>query len=204
MATLSEARAYLERVKREVQRPYSFYQQYRAQWKEQAEQIARVTLLQLRPDTVPVDQWAAAVERTVETVAAELIDDEMVGVHLWMLKVVEPGTAAEPYPTAVPFEAIVEWVQAGMNGEDGGKRIRDEPGGVDEGKTARAVAWRVFHALRLNKNPRLLTAIQGWMATAGPPQILQALDNVQIAWEEFFSVQAVEDFQRWLAVVVAE
>lgn len=205
MASLAEAREYLQRVKREVERPIGFYEEYRPAWREQAAQIARVTLQQLRPDSVQPDQWAAAVEQTIETVTAELIDDEYVGVNLWMLRMIEPSKpGVSPYASVITFEALVDWVQAGMNGEEGGKRIRDEPGGVDEGKSARAIAWRVFHALRLNKNPRLFTAIQSWMKTAGPPQVLQALDNVQVAWETFFSVQGPMDFTKWLERVIAE
>lgn len=206
MATIQEAREYLLGIKKKLERPEGFYRENVAQWKVAAQHVATTTLLAARPESVEEGAWEKAVEAAVETVAVELTNEEAVGARIWMMREIEPSKPGlEPYPTAIPFEVIVDWVQAGMNGEEGGKRIRDGVGEIDRDprtggqKTARQIAWRVFHAVRLGTNPRLAVAIQQWMQTAGDPQVLQAMDSVQTAWEEFFTVKALDDFGRWVA-----
>lgn len=205
MATIALAREWLLGIKRQVERPVGFYIQHRASWRDSAAQIARATLLQLRPETVPVEKWREQVEKRVEGLVVELIDEEVVGLSLWMLRSSEPSApGVTPYATAVDFETIVEWVAAGRAGEEGGKDLKDWPGGRDYNQGDRAIAWRVFHAIRLNKNPRLLPHILEWAGTAGTSAVFQAVDNVELAWEAFFSVQAPRDMERWLGEVCRE
>lgn len=211
MSTIAEARAYLLRVKTDLERPDRFYREHYLYWRDLARQVAEATLVRVQPPHVSDEAWTVAIANAMETLIAQLLEaDGMVGATIWMLRSIEPSApGALPYPSPVPFESIVDWVAAGRAGEDGGKHLRLGAGEMDSHpdgspKSDREVAWRVFHAIRLNKNPRLLGSIQQWMDVAGDPQVLQAMDAVQTAWDEFFTVQCAEDWTRWVAAVIRE
>lgn len=206
MATIAQARAWLTGIKQKIERPHSFYREHYLLWRDLARRVAGATLERLRPANVDPAKWAMAMAEALETVGSALIDDaDSVGARLWMLRHIEPSKPGmEAYPSIIPFETIVEWVRAGREGEEGGKRLLLGAGQRDEGRTDRQIAWRVFHAIRLNKNPRLALAVTTWAAGAGTPQVLQAVDAVQTAWEEFFTVQCGQDWHRWVARVIRE
>jgi hypothetical protein len=206
MATIGDARKWLTGIKTTLERPASFYREHVIYWRELATALARTTLQQMRPATVPADKWAEAIEHSVASIGAALIEEsDLVGLRIWMLKSIDPSKPdVEPYRSIIPFETIVEWVAAGRAGEEGGKHLRLGAGEIDSGKNDRQIAWRVFHAVRLNKNPRLAEAIMKWAGGAGTPQILQAMDAVQVAWNEFFIVQSGQDWTRWVARVIRE
>lgn len=207
MASIRQAMDYLQRVKAEVERPMSFYRSHYIFWRELAMRVAGQTLERLKPNNVKAEAWTAAVARSLETVATALIDEaEVVGARIWMLRQIEPSVpgGASPYNAVVPFETIVDWVAAGREGDEMGKHIRNAPGEIDYGKTDRQIAWRVFHAIRLGKSPGLIAAVKLFQMDSGDAQVLLVFDHVQAAWEEFFAVQCVEDFTRWLAAVIKE
>lgn len=206
MATIRQAIDYLQRVKSEVERPINFYRSHYIYWRELAMRVAGQTLERLKPNNVRAEAWTAAVARSLETVATALIDEDVVGARIWMLRQIEPSLPGgqTPYNAVIPFETIVDWVSAGREGDQMGKRLRDAPGEIDYAKTDRQIAWRVFHAIRLGKSPGLIAAVKQFQEGSGDAQVLLVFDHVQAAWEEFFAVQAVDDFRRWLAGVLKE
>ena len=206
MASIAEARKWLTGIKTKIEKPKDFYREHYLSWRDLAKRVARTTLERLKPENVTAEKWAAAIDTSLETVSTALIDGaDYTGALIWMLRSIEPSRPGlEPYNTVIPFETIVEWVRAGREGDPAGKHLQEGHGGIDADKTDRQIAWRVFHAIRLNKNPRLNEAIIAWAAGAGVPQVLQAVDAVQVAWEEFFTVQCGQDWQRWVAGVIRE
>lgn len=206
MATIAQARDYLLRVRAEAGRPMSFYRTHYIFWRELAMRVAGQTLERLKPPNVRMEAWTAAVARSLETVATALIDEDGVGARIWMLRQIEPSVpgGASPYNAIVPFETIVDWVAAGRAGDPLGKNLRESPGEIDYGKTDRQIAWRVFHAIRLGKSPGLTAAVKSFQENSGDAQVLLVFDHVQAAWEEFFAVQAPDDFRKWLASVIRE
>lgn len=206
MATINQARIWLTGIKGKLERPSAFYREHYLLWRDLARRVAATALERLKPANVGVQQWNAAVAVSLDTVSSALVEGaDFTGAAIWMLRHIEPSKPGlEPYPSMIPFETIVEWVRAGREGEAGGKRLRLGGGEIDEGKTDRQIAWRVFHAIRLRKNPRLYEAVMAWASEAGTPQVLQAVDAVQVAWEAFFTVQCAEDWTRYVAAAIRE
>lgn len=206
MATIAEARKWLTGIKTTLERPIDFYRTHYLYWRDLAKKVAGTTLERVKPANVSMEQWRKAIDTALETVSSALIDaPDTVGARLWMLRQIEPSPAGfAPYRAAVPFETLVDWVAAGRAGDEEGKHLRDAPGEIDFGKTDRQIAWRVFHAIRLNKNPALLDAVREFQNVSGDAQVLLVFDAVEIAWQEYFSVQVVEDWVKWVAMVIRE
>lgn len=212
MATIAEARKWLTGIKATLERPVDFYASHYQQWRQLAASVAETTLQRLKPANVTQEKWTIAIARSLTTLSAELISSaDVVGARLWMLRQIEPSAAGfAPYHEYVPYETVVDWVAAGRAGDELGKKLELFAGGRDvkaDGtpKTDRAVAWRVWHAIRLDHNRAgLVAAINEFAEQAGDPQVLKAMDAVQEAWNIYFSVQVVEDWKRWVATVIRQ
>ena len=101
----------------------------------------------------------------------------------------------------IDFDTILRWVHAGRSGDPLGKRILSIPGEVDAGKTDKAIAWRVFHALRLRNGSnieRLKNAIQEFSVEAGIGSLDAWVAAILPLWQEVFTARVSVDWNEWV------
>lgn len=202
----AEALDHVRSFERDLTSPVSFYAEHRAEYHRQAVVIARKLLLALRPDSTHQDEWHRKVEMIVDRVATDLIAS---GGGL-IFAFAAPRDRADgslsssenrPAEQVMSFEDIERWVQAGLDGEPGGKRITAIDWKLLAEKGTRGVASVVMKAYYSSRPDarytRLRRAIQRYFHGARQQDAEPLLDAVSAAWKEHFAAVIPRDLRKW-------
>ena len=204
MATvdLDEAIERLRDTRDALADPTPFYSANKPAWLE----LAKTTVVQLLgpnvPDGTEPQRWAETVAEIAEAVSGALFEThELTGLTIFAV-IGGALPQGEGYRAVVDYETIVRWVEAGRRGDPLGKHLRE----IDDGLTDRAIAWRVFHALRVKTGgniDRLKLAILSFASAQGVGDMGSWLDAVEKAWLEIFTVRVETDWKSWVTTQLA-
>ena len=191
----------LERIQIRLENVELFYTMHRDSWRT----LAQVTVSQylaahMPPGTDP-SRWTDVIEELTARVTAVLFEDsKTMGLVLFLSTAgIEP--TGEGYFAVIDYDTILRWVHAGRSGDPLGKRILSAPGGMDAGKSDDAIAWRVFHALRVKSGSniyRLREAIEAFAVESGVSKLDAWLMAILPVWFEVFTARASEDWREWV------
>jgi hypothetical protein len=162
-----------------------------------------------------VARWKHRVEVTLDRITTEL----MLGGWGMILSISSPPDAegnldpkeSRPQDQRVDHKDVVEWIRAGLAGEQGGKRItaRDKKILDDPRQGEKGLATIVMRAYYSRKAPpnyiRLRKAIQRYLSGAVDDATGNSLlDAVATAWVEHFSVRFPRDLKTHVSRLVRQ
>lgn len=197
-----ELLADVDRLERELEEPASFYREHREEYYRQAAEITRRVLMMAAPQGANPHDWKRKVERIVDRVTAELLVGNN-GIVFTFGADLETADGQRPVKQVMTYTDIEEWIKAGLEGVDGGKRITAIDEKVMAEKGIKGVASIVMKAY-YSRNPdaryeRLRRAIQRYFLGARPAAEEPLLDLVAAAWHAHFSVVIADDLERHAA-----
>lgn len=165
------------------------------------------------PDAVA--RWKHRVNVTLDRITCEL----MLGGWGMVLSISQPPESEgaldpkefRPASQRVDHKDVVEWIRAGLAGEEGGKRLTDKDRKIldDPKQGEKALATIVMRAYYSRKSPanytRLRKAIQRYLSGAVDTSTGNALlDAVAVAWIEHFSARFPRDLKAHVSKLARE
>lgn len=203
---MSAVRGLIEKMKAlraDVTSPHVFYEAHREPWLALARRTVREVLANLRPAETDAEAWARQIEFTAEAVAAHLLALEDAGVVITLSTVSLDAPDLAPRLGFSP-EEVKRWVAEGRGeNETGlGKRLDER----DAGKSDLQIAWRILYALKLNKSGAegLRAALNKFLGRETGADVGALYPEILRAWVEVFTVQAGEDWRKWVTGRVAK
>lgn len=205
----------IEKFDEKLNRPVAFYQEVGQSYHVTARMIATRVLMGAMPPGEDAERWKVKVDRAVTRIVAQSMSYG--ALVLTMFEEAESGAlapkSARPAAQRIGHADVVEWIKAGVNGMEGGKKItatdrkRIADAGSEE-KGYRAIATIVMRAYYSNRAPanytRLRRAIQGYLFGTDEESGSKTLDAVAIAWVEHFTVRQHRDLKGYVGRLCRE
>ena len=202
-----EAIEKLQGLKANLSQPLLFYAGKRAEWETLAAKIAYDSLTALCPPHIDPDLWRQAVQTATNsvTVTAHMVE---IGVVVTLSEIpFEADESTDPNHFSIRgirVSDVQRWVQGSMDGtieKDVSKRLDHR----DQNKSSLQIAWRILHALKLNKPGAggLEAAIKKFLGFEAIQEVEALYPQVLKVWLEFFVPLAFNDFRQWVREVVA-
>lgn len=202
----------LEAIRCALRDLHPFYAEHVEVWTATAQNLAMATMAAMRPEEVEPEIWTERTRELAAAVAAELLGNEAMAGMAIRLAAGEESVDAKEIDVTDPktfrlgdisISDVEQWVEAGRNGtapEGVGKRLDER----DARKSNLQIAWRVMHAMRLDKNgDRLKAAIGRFMSWETGLNIDRVLAEILRTWGEAFAVIARDDLEAWIRRVIA-
>jgi hypothetical protein len=203
---MEEAIARVRALEQDLARPASFYAANRERYHRQAVEIAAKLLVMLRPQDMDPELWKQKSTRIIDRVTADL----SIFQNGIIFAVAEPsgstdgslsGKEERPENQAMSFDDIVDWVQAGLDGKPGGKRIKNIDRQVMAKQGIKGVASIVMKAYYSQKPEarynRLRAAIQKYALGSRAEASTPLLDAIAAAWRTHFAIAITNDLRDW-------
>lgn len=193
------------RFENQLANPEPFYQRHGKAYHDTARLIAKRVLLDLIPQGEDKDRWRVKVERVVDRVTGEL----MVGGGLLLTIFADEEYSSTLAPKgerssqqSVTHADVVEWIRAGLDGREGGKRItaRDRDIIAKQGEKALAtIVMRAYYSHQPKASyARLRRVIQRYLFGVSETTGNSLLDAVATAWVEHFTVRHRRDLNAYV------
>lgn len=204
----NEVMADVVELESKLESPAEFYASHRAEYVRQAVQIAREVLSAMRPPETSQEDWQRKSQRVVSRITVDLLADGTgIFFNFGEADDVADGSVlpkdARPDRQMMTYDDIVKWVEAGIRGEPGGKRITKIDQEMLDTKGVKGVASIVTRAYYSFKpDPayaRLRAAIQRYMLGVRADESDPLLDAVSAAWEAHFEVVIRRDLDDYVA-----
>ena len=196
-----EAIEKLQGLKANLGQPLLFYVGKQVEWEALATQIAYDTMTALCPPHIDAELWQQAVETATNRIA---VSSHLVEIGIVIALSEVPMDAASPDPKhfsvrGIRIQDVERWVQKTRDGtleKDVGKRLDKR----DENKSALQIAWRIMHALKLQKAGAggLEEAIRKFLGAEAMSEVEALYPHVLTVWLEFFVPLAYNDFREWV------
>jgi|GEM_PF-4974856 len=193
------------RFEERLSKPEEFYQMNAGHHLSVAKDIARQTMIALRPPDTDEERWRRRVEEVVDAVTIDLLSSRDGS----RLSIVErpsgtlPGKDDRTSIEAITFDDVMDWIQSGLDGEPGGKNITPEDEAnlqSEAGKRTRAsIIMKAYYGLDPKPEWQALREhIQRWMRGAdgaAPDKLHKAIAE---AWQRTMRVVLMDDLRVWL------
>ncbi len=201
--SLGQAIERLEKLRANITRTRPFFIDHLRDWMEIARSTARTVLLAQTPAGLEQEQWHRQVDYTLGLMGAQLLGGEASGLLLYLGRQQTSfdgfvDTVGQVLSAEVTFQDIVDYVQAGLEGDPAGKQ---DVTAEDRGRPAEQTAFLIQRALRLgtSKNQRDEKVAEFVTARLERELVRDYLPAIQQVWKETFSVLAYDAMRRWVA-----
>ena len=183
--------AKLRSFQKTVCHPSEFYQTHTPKWRTIATNLTRETVRNLIPPHAQPSIWNAKADSLARQVVS-ILDLALPGATIGI-----STRSQQNNPTImdVSVKDIQNWVEAGVQGIEGGKKLKS----YDAKKTAPQIAWRVWHAIRrqVKNADRVRQHIIDFNRgdKRDPDQLMQSILTV---WIKTLIPIAQRDWKAWL------
>lgn len=197
-------------IERRLTAPAEFYAAHAEKYQSAARQTALEILTALRPPEITEADWSVKVRSTVDRITA----DPLLFGDVMLISLSDPASGRDgTHPSHVPagnqssisLDDIRKWIEAGLRGEDGGKRITEADRDLIGEKGIDAVALNVKAAVFSNypksSYARLRNHIRDYLITREDRETDPLLDAVLAAWMQVFPPLFESDLARWVEKV---
>lgn len=193
-------------AEKQLRTPARFFAERSDEYLELAINVARATLAGIRPTDVDPESWQRRTEEILTAIGWSIVSPTTFRLHIK-----DPAAETAILPPkdqrngfqAVTFDDVMRWIEDGVAGLPGGKRItpEDEASLADQaGRRKRAnIIMRAYYSLTPNAayerlRGQLQNFLRGTHATS-PDEVMAAIAT---AWENAFRLRAREDLLNWM------
>ncbi len=188
--------------------PTEFHRAEQVSYHHTARLIAKRILLPAMPEGQDPERWKVKVDRALDRITAQLMLDGGMMLAMTSAPPTTGGLAnkeSRPPEQTVTHNDVREWIRAGLEGSEGGKRITDRDRKIlaDQGEKGLAtIVMRAYYSREpIGSYVRLRRVIQTYLhgpaETSGTP----LMDAVAAAWMEHFLVRFPRDLNAHVTVL---
>lgn len=178
-----------------------FLQEAEAEYRMICSRLVVEVLMMLRPPERDPDEWARQLEIMAAMVSSEVYSRDEVKLCIWLAHREQGQLGAEitgPDPGIFGKDTVLEWVQAGLDGNPDGKEIDER----DRGDSASTIANRVWWSMYQGRSVNSADAIRRYLDAETCKHLEGDLPSVLKAWELTIRAIVRIDWREWALGVI--
>lgn len=194
-----------QRFEARLRKPSEFFAERSSLYLALARNIARSTMISLRPQDADPERWERRIEEVVTAVTIALMSSgDGLRISIAERKPGDlPAKGDRSGIQMITFEDVMQWIRDGLEGKPGGKIIKPEDETAFQNEANMRVRASIIMKAYYGQEPRpqweaLRRHIQSWMrgeTSSEPDEFMKA---IRTAWHASFVPIVRDDLANWL------